>query len=46
MQITKILYRKSKNTGNYENETVELLAEINYADNIDSVFRELKEKAN
>lgn len=45
MQITKLLYRRLKNIGNYENETVELTAEINYSDDIDSVYCALKEKA-
>lgn len=42
MKIEKIVYRRLRNLGNYENEVVELEANVETQDKIAEAFAELK----
>lgn len=42
MFISKISYRRTFNLGNYENETIEMTAELDAADNASENFEKLK----
>lgn len=42
MKITKITYRRTRNTGNYESQTVEATVELEIDDNAEDAFEGLK----
>ena len=42
MKIKKIVYRRLRNLGNFENETVELEADVENPDKIAEAFADLK----
>ena len=45
MKIKEIRYKRVKNLGNYESETLELLAELNDNNNLMEAIDQLKEDA-
>jgi hypothetical protein len=42
MNIKTMSYRRTKNLGNYQSETVEMTAEVDKTDDPDTVFAQLK----
>jgi len=45
MQFTQVSYKRVKNLGNYQSESVELVALIEPREELDDVFNALKRKA-
>lgn len=46
MKVETISYKRTKNLGNYENEVLELTAQINETDDPDQVILELRDRVN
>lgn len=44
MKIKQITYRRKFNLGDYENEDIELIADLLEDEDIDAAFKELKKK--
>lgn len=44
MDIVRIKYSQTKNLGNYENEKIELEAEVDEDENVDEVIKALRAK--
>jgi hypothetical protein len=46
MRITEISYQRVKNLGNYETERVEMVAEVNEGEDVNTVYTYLRDMVN